>query len=131
MRLTLLLLPLLGLSTSVVADDKPNPPPPAEHASASGVGPTCPAFRASEASVSVEDVPPIRLGDGTCVKVLDADQTVSFGGKPAVTVGARVVCANGRIGVVTGGASSVFVGGRSLATAQSRIVGCEDGLEAQ
>jgi uncharacterized Zn-binding protein involved in type VI secretion len=78
-------------------------------------------------NVFVEGKPAARVGDrGSCgAFTLLGSSSVRINGKPAVRVGDQVQCANGRIGVIRDGASSVFVEGKPLATAASRIDGCE------
>lgn len=85
--------------------------------------PICPAAFAGAASVT---------GDGeavapssACVTPIPSPSSVTIAGKPALTVGDKVICPDGRIGEIVGGASSVLVEGKALATTRSRVVGCE------
>ena len=68
-----------------------------------------------------------RVGDrGRCSSVaIMGSSAVLFNGKPALRVGDQVLCMNGKIGFVRDGESSIVIDGKPLATAASRIVGCE------
>lgn len=68
-----------------------------------------------------------RVGDGgRCASVaVIGSSTVFFNGKPALRVGDEVLCMNGKRGLVRDGASSIVIEGKPLATAASRIVGCD------
>lgn len=76
-------------------------------------------------TVQAEQQPVGRVGDGQCVMALEGSPNVSVEGRPALRVGDRVLCRNGKTGVIVGGATSVFVNGKPLAGAGSRIAGCE------
>ena len=90
--------------------------------------PGCPDVLAEGSSTVFADGKPVgRVGDrGVCASVaIIGSETVFFNGKPALRVGDQVRCQNGSIGYVRDGESSVSIEGRPLATAASRIVGCE------
>lgn len=77
------------------------------------------------ADVAVGGASAWRLGDQTCVRVIDHSHNVFINGRPALRVGDRVQCPDGRIGVIVGGAASVKINGLPAATAASRIQGCD------
>jgi uncharacterized Zn-binding protein involved in type VI secretion len=75
-------------------------------------------------SVTSENAPVSRVGDGQCVVAVEGSADVFVEGPPALRVGDRVRCRNGKTGLIVGGATSVFVNGRPLAGAGSRVAGC-------
>ena len=90
--------------------------------------PGCPDVLAEGSTTIFANGKPVgRVGDrGVCASVaIIGSETVFFNGKPALRVGDQVRCQNGSIGYVRDGESSVSIEGRPLATAASRIVGCE------
>lgn len=79
----------------------------------------------ASADVSVGGESARRLGDQTCLRVIDHSQNVFINGRPALRVGDRVQCPDGRVGIIVGGASSVKINGLPAATAASHIQGCD------
>jgi uncharacterized Zn-binding protein involved in type VI secretion len=80
---------------------------------------------AGSPNVSIEGRSAGRLGDMACVRVIDSSASVRINGRPALRVGDRVLCQDGRIGVIVGGAHTVKINGHPAATAESRIQGCD------
>ena len=137
----------LTLAASAVAQDKPGAPAAAEpvldpkraaEAAAAAepvdtAGPVSPAGGADACvtlgsgspSVFVEGAPAADGADGPCYVLLEGSPDVFFGGRPGVTEGMAVLCQDGRVGRIVGGASSVFVNGRPVVTADARVEGCE------
>jgi uncharacterized Zn-binding protein involved in type VI secretion len=85
----------------------------------------CAALMGGSDTVAVEGRQAGTVGALGCLKPLDASSNVFVNDRPVLRVGDRVLCPDGRVGVITGGASSVLVNGRPAATAASRVVGCE------
>lgn len=101
-------------------------PPPAAAPEPGAPAPVCAlVIGGGDPTVAVEGQAGARVGDIACVRIVEGATSVLIGGRPTLTVGARVLCPNGKTGVVEGGAATVFIEGRPAATAQSRIVGCE------
>jgi uncharacterized Zn-binding protein involved in type VI secretion len=95
---------------------KPPPPPAAK---------TCPGVLiGGSKNVLAEGKQAGRIGDGACVIAVVGSNNVQINGLGALRVGDNVVCQNGKTGVIVGGATSVFVNGKPLAGAGSRVAGC-------
>lgn len=85
----------------------------------------CVTIGGGRPDILVEGAAAAAAGDGTCYPLIDGSPDVSFGGRPAVTEGMRVACPDGRVGVIRGGSSTVFVNGRGVVTADARVDGCD------
>lgn len=111
---------LLACPFALAQPAKPpvKPPPPA-------AAKTCPGVLiGGSKSVLAEGKQAGRVGDGVCVIAVEGSKDVQINGLGALRVGDKVVCQNGKTGVIVGGATSVIVNGKPLAGAGSRVAGC-------
>ena len=118
----LLCLAALATYTVALAQTPPTSIPPPQQGSAAECGAL---VGGGSPNVSIEGRSAGRVGDMACVRTLDGSPNVRINGRPALRVGDRVLCANGRIGVIVGGAASVKINGLPAATADSSVQGCD------
>jgi uncharacterized Zn-binding protein involved in type VI secretion len=115
----------LVLAAAGAAGKAPTEKPGAPALTAQPAPAPCIVVGAGSTNVLAEGKPASRLCDSQCATAVAGSRDVLVNGRPALTIGAKVACANGITGVVVGGATSVYVNGKPLAGADARIVGCD------